>query len=361
MAAASTLLEDALDVILFDCTTLYFESFTEDTLRQCGYSKDAKFNETQVLMALMVTPEGLPVGYELLPGKVAEIKSLIPALNRLESRLKIRHKICVADRGMFSRANLEAIEAAGWYYVVGARIRRHASAKEILAWAASPEKQRAHVFETAIEPNRRLLVRWSAKRAKQAENKRDKLLKKLQDKGPSGTPIPAHLLGRPRTYQRFLKKLGKTSYLVDEERIAADAQWDGLHGVITNLPDTTDARDAMDYYAELWQVEHCFRITKHDLKIRPIFHWTSNRIRAHVAIAFMTLTCVRHLCYRTKIQGTEMSAETIRLALASAGGMVFQDEHTLKHYAHATTLADDCKKLYRYFGVKQNRYPLQLI
>ena len=291
----------------------------------------------------------------------AEIKSLIPTLNCLESRLKIRHKICVADRGMFSQANLEAIEAAGRYYVVGARIRRHASAKEILAWAMSPEKQRSHVFETAIEPNRRLLVRWSAKRAKQDLKKRDKLLNKLQGKGPSWTPFPAHLLDRPRNYQRPLKKLGKTSYLVDEERIAADAQWDGLHGVITNLPDTTDAHDAMDYYTELWQVEHCFRFTKHDLKIRPIFHWTPNGIRAYVAIAFMTLTYVRHRCYRTKIQGTEMSAETIRLALASAGGMVFQDEHTLKHYAHATTLADDCKKLYRYFGVKQNRYPLQLI
>ncbi len=134
------------------------------------------------------------------------------------------------------------------------------------------------------------------------------LLKKLTRKHPSGTPIPAHLLDRPRNYQRFLKKLGNTSYLVNDEHIVKDAQWDGLHGVITNLSDTTEAGDAMDYYAELWQIKHCFRVTKHEFKIRPIFHWTPNRIRVHVAIAFITLTCVRNLSHRTKIQGTVMSA-----------------------------------------------------
>jgi len=357
MAAAATLLDDELDVILFDCTALYFNSFTEEALDPFEYSKEAEFNGTLVFLALMVTPEGLPVGYELFPGKVAEIKSLIPVLNRLESRLKIRHKIYVADRDMVSQAELEAIEAAGWYYVVGTRIRRHASAKEILAWAASPKEHRPQVFETTVEPNRRLHVRWSAKRAKQDQSKRNRLLKKLKRKYPSGTPIPSHLLDEPSTYQHFLKKLDKTSYLIDDEHIAKDAQWDGLHGVITHLPDTTKAHDAMDYYAELRQVESCFEVTQHDLKIRPILHWTPTRIRAHVAIAFMTLTCERHLCYRTKIQGTEMSAETIRLALESAIGMVFQDEQTLKHYAHERSMDDDCKRLYRYFGVKQYSYP----
>ena len=121
---AQDLLNRPLDVLLFDCTTLYFESFVSDGLKQPGYSKDAKFMESQVLLALMVTPEGLPVGYEVLPGASFEGHSLVPALRRLRQVHELRRVICVADRGMLSRDNLAAMEAEGMFYIVGARLKK---------------------------------------------------------------------------------------------------------------------------------------------------------------------------------------------------------------------------------------------
>ena len=121
---AQDLLNRPLDVLLFDCTTLYFESFVSDGLKQPGYSKDAKFKESQVLLALMVTPEGLPVGYEVLPGTSFEGHSLVLALRRLRRVHELRRAICVADRSMLSGANLAAMEAEGMFYIVGAKLKQ---------------------------------------------------------------------------------------------------------------------------------------------------------------------------------------------------------------------------------------------
>ena len=110
-----SLLPSALDVLFFDCTTLYFESFKEDELKQNGYSKDCKFNQhhinqPQVLLALLVTREGLPVGYKVFPGATLEGHSpshnLISVLQELQARYDVRKMLFVADRGMLNEDNL---------------------------------------------------------------------------------------------------------------------------------------------------------------------------------------------------------------------------------------------------------------
>ena len=117
-----SLLSGALDVLFFDCTTLYFESFKEDELKQNGYSKDCKFNQPQVLLALLVTREGLPVGYEVFPGATFEGHSLISVLQTMQARYDVRKMIFVADRGMLNEDNLHALDEAGAYYTNGRRI-----------------------------------------------------------------------------------------------------------------------------------------------------------------------------------------------------------------------------------------------
>ena len=106
-----SLLPSALDVLFFDCTTLYFESFKEDELKQNGYSKDCKVNQTQVnqpqvLLALLVTREGLPVGYEVFPGATFEGHNLISVLQTMQARYDVRKMLFVADRGMLNEDNL---------------------------------------------------------------------------------------------------------------------------------------------------------------------------------------------------------------------------------------------------------------
>ena len=118
-------------------------------------------------------------------------------------------------------------------------------------------------------------------------------------------------------YRRFIDIEGDYQVVINEAKVAEAARWDGLHGVYTSHVATTlDSESALEMYRGLWQVEAAFRVSKHDLQVRPIFHWKPQRIEAHVAIAFMCLTLVRMLSYRTHVQQhVAMSEERIRIAL----------------------------------------------
>jgi len=112
-----------INVMFYDATTLYFESFSEDELKENGYSKDFKFNQPQVLLAMFVTEQGLPIGYEVFSGSFYEGHTLLPILEGLKARYDLGKVVFVADRGMLSDNNLQLLEAHGFYYIVGARIR----------------------------------------------------------------------------------------------------------------------------------------------------------------------------------------------------------------------------------------------
>jgi len=123
-SATLSLFPDAIDVIFFDVTTLYFESVVEDELRGFGYSKDQKFHMTQVVLALATTDEGLPVGYRLFHGATAEVKTLVECVSAWRAVVPIGKVILVADRAMMSETNLAALEAQDIEYIVGASLRK---------------------------------------------------------------------------------------------------------------------------------------------------------------------------------------------------------------------------------------------
>ena len=109
--------------MFFDVSTLYFESFIQDELRDFGYSKDNKFKETQVVLALAVTREGLPLGYKLFPGNTGETKTLVVFLNTWKKYIEINRVVFVADRGMFNYINLSFLEESGYEFIVAAKLR----------------------------------------------------------------------------------------------------------------------------------------------------------------------------------------------------------------------------------------------
>ena len=357
---AQGLLNRPLDVLLFDCTTLYFESFDPDRLRQPGYSKDGKFRETQVLLALMVTPEGLPVGYEVLPGASFEGHSLVPTLRRLRRVHGLRRVICVADRGMLSEGNIAAMEAEGMHWIVGAKLKQlpQGPREEVLdaGGFGGPDGDGVRIREVGHR-GRRIVVGHSPKRAAKDARDRDRALGKLRSR-LARSANPKALLGS-RGLHRFLRVEGEAELVVDEARVAEQARWDGLHGVMTNLHDMP-AGDVLGHYAALWQVERTFRVTKHDLKVRPIFHWTERRIRAHLAIAFMTLLCVRHLSWRTRLQQRALSEEVIRRALVGVQCSVLHDRGGGRRYVIPSAPGDVARRLYRVMGLKRAAVPFEL-
>ena len=383
--AATSILPHPVDVLFFDCTTLYFESFEPDALRQTGYSKDAKFKETQVVLALVVSQEGLPLTYELAPGSTYEGHTLKSTLEKLKTRFEVRCATVVADRGMLSEDNLKMLRKEKFHYVVGARLKslKHTHQAEVLAWSPDGETRR----EFRIE-GERLVVSHSSKRAARDAKQRQDMIAKLRrklakkakakqaeeqsddnetagqkdEKAESETPKndgkkkkkPAkELTIGNRGYQRFLKIEGKYDVVVDEDKVSEAARWDGLHGVFTSLPaDKIDAEDVLSLYHGLWQVEAAFRVTKHDLQVRPVYHWKPRRIEAHVAIAFMCLSLVRMLSYRVKVQQqTPMSEERIRLALQQTEVSTVRHKHDEGHYAIPMQLTMDAKRLYKLMGI----------
>ena len=113
-----------VDIVLFDVTTLYFESTVEDELRAFGYSKDQKFHSTQVVLALATAPNGLPIGYHLFPGNTADVSTLLASLENWQKVVPIGRVRFVADRAMMSEKNLQSLEEAGIEYVVAAKLKK---------------------------------------------------------------------------------------------------------------------------------------------------------------------------------------------------------------------------------------------
>ena len=159
--------------------------------------------------------------------------------------------------------------------------------------------------------------------------------------------------------KRFIAIEGDARLTVNPEKIAEAERWDGLAGVITNLRDAS-VTEVMSHYHGLWQVEESFRITKHDLRVRPIWHWNSNRIRAHIAIAFMAFACVRHLAYRVAIQKRRMSPEVIRSALVHRQCSVLCCRQSDNRYVIPSKPTPAAEQIYATMGLPLTITPYQL-
>jgi len=356
-----TILPEKVNVVFVDATTLYFESFETDELRQNGYSKDLKFSETQILFAILVSEEGLPVGYQIFPGNTYEGHTLIPILEEIKSKYDIGKVIFVADSGLFNKDNLNDLERHNFEYIIGARIKNVSDKlkEDILNMnnyqeASNSDDLKIARFKTK---NRNLIVSHSNKRARKDAHERqkniDRLLKKVQKNGKV-----KGLLGN-YGYKKYIKVKTDEKLELDQDKIAVDQKWDGLHGVITNAENISN-QEALEYYHGLWQVEESFRINKHDLKVRPIFHWKPERIKAHMAISFMAFTCVRNLEYRVKLQYKKLSPEVIRRELLHVQGSLIVDSSTKKQFYLPSKMSDIAKKIYKLMNVscRTHAFPL---
>lgn len=322
-----SLFQNKIDIIFFDCTTIYFEAFDEDELRKNGYSKDLKFNQPQVLLALMVTKEGLPVGYRIFEGSKYEGHTLIPMLKEIKEKYILDKIIFVADAGMMNEDNLIELEKAEFKYIVGSRLKNlpNEVKNRILNkenYKETKESQEKYKIAEFNHKNRRLIVTESEKRAKKDALDRDKAIEKLKEK-----------LSKQKNLKEYLAKRGNKKYLIlegeanislNQEKIDEESKWDGLRGVITNDSKLT-YQEILKQYNNLWQVENAFRVTKHDLKVRPVFHWKPARVKAHFAISFTAYSLVKHLEYRVKLQYKKLSPEKIRQILVKVQTSVLYD------------------------------------
>lgn len=348
---AVKLTQNKVKILFYDATTLYFESFSEDELKQNGYSKDMKFNQPQVLLALFATEKGLPLGYELFPGGTYEGHTLIPILEKLKKTYQVEQLVFVADRGLLSDENIKYLEENNFSYIVGARIKN--LPKKLQEQILDEDNyhvdygQKLGVFDYRKS---KLIVSYAADRARKDQHDRSTAINKLSKK-LAKNKNPKSLLSN-YGYKKYITINGDAEIAVNEEKLNNDAKWDGLLGVVTNLQNALPT-EILAQYRSLWQIEECFRINKHDLKMRPIYHWAPHRVKAHVAISFIAFVCVRYLEYLIAIQSYKISPAVIRDSLLQVQASVIRDKKTDAHFLLPSQMDAHAKEIYRVLRIKR--------
>jgi transposase len=280
-----------ITVVFYDMTSLYFESEDEDDLRRIGFSKDGKFQNPQIMLGLLVGRNGYPIGYDIFEGNIFEGKTLLPVLRRIEQKYGFGKPVVVADAAMLSNENLQSLEQGQFPFIVDARIRNETQPmqEEILRRCGGLHDGQTVVIEK--DSIHRLIISYSDNRARKDDHNRRRGLKKLRQKVHSGKLTKEYL--NNRGYNKFLRFGGEVKVEIDEAKVAQAAQWDGLKGYLTNTDHSPEL--VIETYGQLWHVEKAFRISKTDLRIRPMYHYRRRRIEAHVLIAFVAYTIYKEL------------------------------------------------------------------
>jgi hypothetical protein len=337
------------DVLLYDLTSTYFESdppFAGEDKRRYGYSRDRRPDCVQVVLALIVTPEGFPLAYEVLPGNTADHTTLPAFLAQIEARYGQARRIWVMDRGIPTEGHLAQLRERGVRYVVGTpkgRLSQLERALLALPWqAARPSVQ------VKLLPQEAELYVWvqSAARVHKERAMRRRRLKRLWAR------LQALQRQRP-TYETLLLKLGaakqeagrvwallrvalpppppKTerarrvdfTFTLDKAKLRRVRRREGRYLLRSNLTETDPAR-LWEFYLQLVEVEAAFKDLKGDLAVRPIFHQVQARIEAHLFVAFLAyclhVTLKAHLRHRAP-------GLTVRQALEKFGAMQMLDVH----------------------------------
>ena len=299
-----------LDVVFFDTTSLYFEGDGGNDLGRYGHSKDHRPDEHQMVVGAVLDGAGRPVCCELWPGNTADVTTLIPIVDRLWRRFRIRRVCIVADRGMICQETITDLEQQGWPYILGARMRQTEVRDEVLAARGrfrvvnGPRQRKDEpaplkVKDVLVE-GRRYVVCVNAEEVKSDRERREAIVASLREQLTRGDKA---LVGN-KGYRRYLSVEGEGHFAVDEAKLAEEARYDGTWVLRTNteLP----ASEVALQYKKLWMVEQWFRDCKSLLETRPIYHQRDETIRGHVFCSFLALVLRHELQTRLAARGQEL-------------------------------------------------------
>ena len=305
-----------LSLCLYDVTTLYFEAEHEDDLRRVGYSKERRV-DPQVVVGLLVDRHGFPLEVGCFAGNKAETTTLLPVIEAFQERHGVADMVVVADAGMLSAGNLRSLDEAQLRFIVGSRVTRapvdleshfhwHGDAftdgqvidtitpktgKSGVGSQNDVRRRAEPVWDAQQHPGSwRAVWSYSAKRAA-----RDRKTLALQE-----TRARAVVAGEKAARSPRFVKTANGTRSVDETSLARARQLVGLKGYVTNIDAATmPAAEVIASYHDLWHVEQSFRMSKTDLRARPMFHRTEEAIEAHLTIVFAALAVARETQNRT--------------------------------------------------------------
>ena len=291
-----------LSAVFMDTTSLSFYGEGGETLGEHGYSKDFRPDLKQMILGLVVDSKGRPICTEMWPGNTADVKVLLPVIDRLRQRFAIGRICMVADRGMISAETIQGLEERHLDYVLGARERTDTLVRTVVLKDSAPftpllierAKGQTQLFVKEVKVDgKRYIVCRNETEAEKDRKDREAIVAALQDQLKRGDKA---LVGNSG-YRRYLRKNkeaeGKQVFEIDAGKLADEAQFDGIFVLRTNAKITP--LQAVLRYRDLLQVEDLFRRGKAIMRTRPVFHSSDAAIRGHVFCTFLALVMQKHL------------------------------------------------------------------
>ena len=342
-----------LDVVFFDTTSIYFEGNGGETISQFGHSKDHRPDLHQMVVGVVLDNEGNPVCCEMWPGNTADVKSLIPVIERIRRRFQIKQFCIVSDRGMISKETLAHLEKENIPYILGARMRVVKEIKEeVLSRAgryrevypegiSSKDPSPLKVKEVNID-DRRYIVCLNERQVRKDAADRQAIIDALQEKIKSN---PKSLVGN-KGYRKYLS-LDRDTVSINQQKISDEERFDGKWVLKTNT-NMTPEQVALKY-KELWQVEHVFRDMKSILDTRPIFHKRDETIRGHVFCSFLALVLRKELDRRLEKAGHCFEWADIKQDLKALQEITIEDNG--KTLAVRSECIGACGKVFQAVGI----------
>lgn len=281
------LFNQEVDMMLLDTTSISYwgEGKAACDLLDYGYAKNKRFDLKQVIVGIIMTKEGIPIGHEVYKGNTNDITAFKEMFKIITERFKIRRVIIVCDRGMVSEKNLSLLEESGYEYIVGVKMRqfKKEAAKKYLA-AETMKKIKDNLAAKEIIINgKRMIICFNSQQALLDEEKRmliiERLKEKLKNQGLKSILMHSQ-------YSKYLK-IKADKPILDQERIELEKIYDGKFVLQTNTK--LSWKDIVFAYKDLWQVESAFKTLKDKLEVGPIFHHKETRIRGHIFICFLAL------------------------------------------------------------------------
>jgi len=319
--AVEKLKEDCY-LILYDVTTLYFETHKTDELRIPVFSKDDKSKQPQIVVGLLATRSGFPLAHQVFPGNTFEGKTMLPLLETFLLKFKQAKPIVVADAAMLSEQNIEELRRRNISYIVAARL-------------ANANYSLVEQISNTLNRQNGAICRFPTKHGEVicsfAEARYRKQYRELKEHIKKAEEIMAGKRAEKRT--KYLtaksKKLEINAGLIKKNELLL-----GIKGYCTNIPESEISnQEIIDRYGDLWRIEQSFRMTKSDLQTRPIFHRQEQAIQAHVLICFTALIIEKYLELTTG-----MSLRTIKDHLLEVTETIVKDKTTqLTHIFRSPT------------------------
>lgn len=344
-----------LELVFFDTTSIYFEGEGGETIGQFGNSKDHRSDRKQMVVGAILDDNGRPLCCEMWPGNTADVKSLLPVVERLKGRFGIERFCIVADRGMISADTIAALEApdCNISYILGARMRRVKEVREdvlsrpgryreVFAEGMHSKTPAPLAVKEVIVAGKRYVVCRNSRQARKDAAVRQAIIEALEERIKSN---PKGLVGN-RGYARYLK-LSKGGMSINKEKIEEEARFDGKWVLRTNMDLSAD--QVALKYKELWQVEQVFRDVKSVLDTRPIFHKLDETIRGHVFCSFLALVLRKELARRLESAGHQFEWEDIKRDLEALQEVTVEENG--KSLAVRTTCLGTCGKVFQAVGV----------